>query len=207
MNQFKELAENLSKKFEKNALYLCELDTKAGDGDHGLTISRGFNEAQHKVSLMQEDSKPADICKEIGYAMLSSMGGASGPIFSTFFIQAAIVLKDKNELTSNDFAKIIEETIKGISHLAETKRGEKTMVDALYGAQDELSDDGQASLEETLDLALKGARKGAEATIDMVAMKGRAHFLGERSRGFMDAGSWSVYLMLESIKETFTKEC
>ena len=95
MNRYIIMAKKLADRFEKETLYLCDLDRKAGDGDHGITIARGFEEAYNHVSKLPEETSASEVCKEIGYGMLRSMGGASGPIFSTFFIQASIVLKGK----------------------------------------------------------------------------------------------------------------
>ncbi len=203
MNKFIEFSKKLSEVFEENAIYLCDLDRSAGDGDHGLTISRGFTEAYAKTSELPEDTSLAEVAKTIGYAMLNSMGGASGPIFSTFFIQTAIILKDQDELDVSGFKKVIDGTIQGIGDLAGTKRNEKTMLDALYGVKDEMDRYHGNDLNEALGLAVAGAKKGAEATIDMIATKGRAKFLQEKSKGFMDAGCWSVVLIFEQLQTTY----
>lgn len=202
MSKFRKLAENLSEVFLKNAEYLCKLDCEAGDGDHGLTISRGFKAAKEEIERLPIDTPENELVKNIGYAMLGSMGGASGPIFSTFFIQTAITLKN-NELNVATFKTSIINTIDGIKDLANTSRGEKTMVDALYGILDELEKYEGQDLIEAMDLAQHGALNGANATIQMKATKGRAKFLQERSIGFMDAGSYSVYLIFKTIYETW----
>lgn len=206
MNVYKQFAENLKQVFEKNALPLCELDALAGDGDHGLTISHGFERAAQKVALLSDTAMPAEIFKEIGYAMLGSMGGASGPIFSIFFIQSAIVLKDRPALTGDLLREIVDATIAAIYDIAGARKGDKTMVDALYGVQEALTQTSCLQLSDCLSLASQGAQKGANATMDMVAKKGRAKFLGERSRGFMDAGSKSVSLIFEIMLHTFAEE-
>lgn len=205
MNTYKQFAENLRTVFQENALALCELDRLAGDGDHGLTISRGFSDAAAKTAMLPDTAMPAEVFKQIGYAMLASMGGASGPIFSTFFIQAAIVLNGKTALTGELLKEIIESTIFAIHDLAGTERGDKTMVDALYGALDAL-DSSDCPIEECLALAARGAQKGAEDTVEMTARKGRAKFTGDRSRGYMDAGSKSVSLIFDTMYQTFSHQ-
>lgn len=203
MNQFIELAKQLALRYEQESMYLCELDRNAGDGDHGITISRGFHEAYEQVQQLDEEVSASKVCKTIGYAMLDSMGGASGPIFSMFFIQAAIVLQDETQFTKENLSKILAETITGIQDLAGTKRNEKTMMDALYGAQDALVKGNATTLKDVLVCLLLGATQGAQATIQMMATKGRAKFLQERSIGFMDAGSWSVVLLFETLQRVF----
>lgn len=204
-NLYKKLTWQLDQVFSKQALYLCELDTMAGDGDHGLTISRGFHAAWDKVEPMLDDSDYGSINKAIGYAMLDHMGGASGPIFSTMFIQSSILLRDKHVLDVQTFKKIVRESIHAIEDLAETKRNEKTMVDALYGVLDALDRCESEDLETILKVACTGAKTGAEATMDMIATKGRARFLQEKSKGFLDAGSWSVYLIFQEFYNVFAE--
>ena len=127
MNRYIIMAKKLADRFEKETLYLCDLDRKAGDGDHGITIARGFEEAYNHVSKLPEETSASEVCKEIGYGMLRSMGGASGPIFSTFFIQASIVLKGKEGWDVASFVETVHATIEGIRDLAGTKRNEKTV--------------------------------------------------------------------------------
>jgi len=206
MNRYISMAEKLAKRFEKESLYLCNLDRQAGDGDHGITIARGFEEAWKCVAELPEETPASEICKEIGYGMLQSMGGASGPIFSTFFIQASIVLREKEGWDEESFVKTIDATITGIHDLTGTKRGEKTMLDALYGSQDYLKKNKPESMKEAVRSAYQGAKEGAEKTKEMQATKGRAKFLGERSKGFMDAGSCSVCFLFETIAEVFGGE-
>ena len=204
MNKYKELSRRLQETFDQAAMVLCDMDRKAGDGDHGLTISRGFQYAYEQVSLLDEDEEPAEVFQTIGYSMLNIMGGASGPIFSTFFIQAAIVLKKRLILDGEALTEILEKTIAAIHDLANTRRGEKTMLDALYGAMDALCDVTKDT--QLFRKASEGAKKGAEATKQMMATKGRTKFLQERSIGFIDAGSWSVYLILDTIAAVFGED-
>ena len=184
MNRYIIMAKKLADRFEKETLYLCDLDRKAGDGDHGITIARGFEEAYNHVSKLPEET-------------------SAGPIFSTFFIQASIVLKGKEGWDVASFVETVHATIEGIRDLAGTKRNEKTMLDAMYGSADALDEGNPSTLEEAVKLAYEGAKKGANRTKEMVATKGRAKFLGERSKGFMDAGSCSISFIFETIAEIF----
>lgn len=198
-NIYKALAIQLKDVFNENAEYLCKLDCEAGDGDHGMTISRGFQKACDAVMLLDDAASANEILKEMGYAMLANMGGASGPIFSSLFVQMAALLKGKNELDVITYKKCIEETIHAIHELTGTNRGEKTMMDALYGAKDACDVYEGDDLLELMDRVQEGAHKGSQDTFNMKATKGRAKFLQERSVGFLDAGSHSVYLILDNI--------
>ena len=204
MNTYMELSRRLQETFEQAAMELCELDRKAGDGDHGLTISRGFRCAYEQVLSLDDDAEAAEVFKTIGYGMLNSMGGASGPIFSTFFIQAAIVLNECKTFNGTALKDILMKTVKAIHDLADTDRGEKTMLDALYGALDAVCEEVEDCV--IFRKASEGAKQGAEATREMMATKGRAKFLQERSIGFLDAGSWSVYLILDTIAAVFGED-
>ena len=199
MKKYENLIVMLAQVFKENSLYLCKLDANAGDGDHGLTMERGFAKAKEKIASNSENYDMSSYFKEIGYSMLESMGGASGPIFSTMFIQWAIEMKDKKDLTSESFIKIIKGTIDAIYELIGTKKGDKTMVDALYGAYEKIQGQVNLPLPQVLKLAAEGAEEGSKSTKDLVARKGRAKFLGERSKGFVDAGSVSVFLILQNI--------
>lgn len=202
-NIYKTLIFNLNKVFDTNAEYLCKLDCEAGDGDHGITISRGFRKAYEHSLELSDTADCNEVFKDIGYSMLANMGGASGPIFSMLFIQTAILMKDKKEFTAEIFKNSIDETINAIHDLTGTNRGEKTMLDAMYGAKDACDLYEGDDLLELMDVVQDGAHKGSLATKDMKATKGRAKFLQERSRGFLDAGSHSVYLIFNTFYETW----
>ena len=201
MTNYENLIVRLSYVFKKNSLELCRLDSNAGDGDHGLTMERGFTKAEEKIISSNENYDMSSYFKEIGYSILASMGGASGPIFSTMFIQWAIEMKDKKEFTSKNFIAIIKKTIDAIYELIGTKKGDKTMVDALYGAYEKIQDQENLPLNQILKLAHEGACEGADSTKGLIAKKGRAKFLGERSKGFIDAGAMSVSLILKTVYE------
>lgn len=193
--------------FDENCERLCALDAQAGDGDHGITIRKGIHAAWDTIGHMPRQTPLSSLFKETGYAMLHSMGGASGPIFSTFFIQTAIALQDNEVLSTQSLEGIITATIEALGEMAGAKPGDKTMIDALDGAKAALiSVESDAPLEEALRAAAAGAEKGAESTAQMVARKGRAKYLGERSLGFVDAGATSVALIFAALSDGFGKE-
>ncbi len=194
----------LTEVFRENEKSLCSLDAMAGDGDHGITILRGISAAQAELESKHPNTL-SDIFKTIGYAMLESMGGASGPIFSTLFIQAAICTKDIANLDGQDVLRILEETYNALHELTEAKAGEKTMLDSIWGAREYLSEKitPEMTWGEAFTEAATGAAIGAEKTVDMIATKGRAKYLKEKSIGFCDAGAKSCALILENLANIF----
>ncbi len=197
---FKRCGKILKDLFEENCQKLCQLDAQAGDGDHGTTILRGITAAYEDLEVLQPTVTISECFKSIGYAMLRHMGGASGPIFSTLFIQASIVTKEKSDLVGQDLLSILEATENALFDLTSTQPGEKTMVDSIHGALTALNDMEQAiGWEEAVKVAERGSRQGRDATIEMIASKGRAKYLGERSKGIMDAGAMSCSLIFRAL--------
>ena len=194
------------KLFDESCERLCALDAQAGDGDHGITICRGMCAARDAVGNMPHETSLSDLFKEAGYAMLRTMGGASGPIFSTLFIQAAIALRENGALSAQSLRLIVIDTIETLGKMAGAQPGDKTMLDALAGAKaaiDALEPD--APLDEALRAAAAGADEGARSTARMAARKGRAKYLGERSIGSVDAGAASTALIFKALSAAFGK--
>ncbi len=181
---------------EANCDELCALDAKAGDGDHGITITKGIRAAVQELEKLPEEESLANCLKTTGYAMLRSMGGASGPIFSTFFIQGAIVLSKRESWDAETYREILSGTLDALRELTGVSPGDKTMADTIAGAHSALCSQEYMSIEDALFMAGKGAWEGAQSTKNMIAHKGRAKYLGERSVGFVDAGAQSMSLIL-----------
>jgi dihydroxyacetone kinase-like protein len=140
--------------------------------------------------------------------LLSTVGGAGGPLYSTLFIQAGNRLNEKMELTLSDWAEALEAANNGIVRLGKAEIGDKTMVDALTPAVQALQDaskDGK-TLEEGLQMSMDAAKKGMESTIPLVARKGRASYLGERSAGHQDPGATSSYMLLKAAADVWIKK-
>ena len=193
-------------KVEANQEYLSSLDTEIGDGDHGFGMARGLSSFAAKV----EDLKDADIGGLLGkggFEIIRTVGGAAGAVFGTFFIgQGAYYdrnLKGKESLSLSDFAAMMTEALKQVRQRGKAEPGDKTMVDALAPAVAELAAavlEGRP-LPEAAQRAAAAARRGAEATKDMVAKRGRAANLAERSRGHVDPGAMSMALLFEALSE------
>jgi phosphoenolpyruvate---glycerone phosphotransferase subunit DhaL len=199
-----EILEKISLKIDENKGYLSELDAAIGDGDHGLNMSKGFKAVVEKL----KDDNGVDIAlilKKTGMALVSTVGGASGPLYGTAFMKAALSINGKTEIDINDFAKMLSDALEGIKMRGKGQAGDKTMIDSLEPALDSIKEGITQGIEakEILRLAKESAYKGVEYTKSIIAKKGRASYLGERSIGHQDAGATSSALILETIYEAF----
>jgi dihydroxyacetone kinase-like protein len=186
-----------------NRTYLTELDSAIGDADHGINMDRGFSAVRGKFPTMATMDIPTRL-KTVGSTLVSTVGGASGPLYGTAYLRAAGAVAGKEELTPADIVAMLEAFLGGIVARGKAQPGEKTMVDALTPALDaakqSLSDG--ATLEQLTDRAATAAEEGAKATIPLLATKGRASYLGERSIGHQDPGATSSSLILRCLAES-----
>jgi len=187
---------------EENKAYLSELDAAIGDGDHGINMNKGFIAVKDKL----KDDNGCDIgeiFKRTGMALVSNVGGASGPLYGTAFMKAAVEVNGKENIDIEDFIKIMEAALGGVQMRGKAERGEKTMVDAIAPAIDAMKDALKAGLMpiDILKASKDAAIKGVEYTKTIIATKGRASYLGERSIGHQDAGATSSFLILNTIYE------
>ncbi|MBE7701747.1 dihydroxyacetone kinase subunit L [Oerskovia sp. Sa1BUA8] len=179
---------------------LTELDRQIGDGDHGENLNRGFQAVVAKLDgLEQQPAQIGDVLKLVATTLMSSVGGASGPLYGTAFLRAAKVT-GLAELDSSAVVALLEGALEGITARGKAVPGEKTMVDAWQPAVDAAvaAADAGASPEGVLEAALAAAEEGARATIPMLATKGRASYLGERSIGHQDPGATSTVVVLRA---------
>ncbi len=168
---------------------LCVLDSGIGDGDHGVTVARGFDAAGQAV--LSAEGTPGDMLLAVGAAMASSMGGAIGPIYGTFWKETAKALSQGKTM-----GEALEAGVNGAIRIGGAAPGDKTVVDAMMPCA--LAAKEGSCLAESLLLGAKAAREGAMATSDMVAKKGRAKFLREKSIGFIDPGAMSFAMFMEA---------
>jgi phosphoenolpyruvate---glycerone phosphotransferase subunit DhaL len=180
--------------------YLTDLDAAIGDADHGANMDRGFTAVMAKL---QAEGAPADvgaILKTVGATLVSTVGGASGPLYGTAFLRAGMALAGKTALAPGDIEEGLQAALEGIKARGKAQRGEKTMIDALepavqaYSAALAAGQDTKAALAAAADAAEEGMR----ATIPLLATKGRASYLGERSIGHQDPGATSSALLLRA---------
>lgn len=182
--------------------FLTELDNVIGDGDHGINLARGFSEVDKKLPSMADKDIGA-ILKTTGMTLVSTVGGASGPLYGTALIQAGKAAAGKCEISMPDFIAIMEAAVQGVMTRGKSTAGEKTMLDAMIPAKEAMEKEYAASgdAKAALAAAAAAAREGVEYTKTIIATKGRASYLGERSLGHSDPGAASFTLMLETIAE------
>jgi len=176
---------------------LTELDSPIGDADHGTNMDRGMTAVTAALAA-ESPTTPAALLKRTGMTLISSVGGASGPLYGTAFLRMATAAGDAETLDPQAFAKVLRAALEGVVARGKAEPGDKTMVDALAPAVDALEATLAAgkSLPEALTAAVGAAEQGRDATIPLVARKGRASYLGERSAGHQDPGATSVTLLL-----------
>lgn len=188
---------------EDNKDYLTQLDAEIGDADHGVNMNRGFKKVMTQLPGVV-DKDIGNILKTTGMALISSVGGAGGPLYGTLFMRAGMAVDGKHELTDDDMAALLEAALNGVVQRGKAEPGDKTMVDALTPAVDAFKDANDAGddTETALNKMVDAAEEGMEATIPMVAKKGRASYLGERSAGHQDPGATSSYLILKALRDS-----
>jgi phosphoenolpyruvate---glycerone phosphotransferase subunit DhaL len=184
--------------------YLTDLDSAIGDADHGINMDRGFQAVIAKLPTLPADDI-GGLCKGVGMTLLSTVGGASGPLYGTLFRRIGASTAGKVEIGIADLLAALESGIEGIQGLGKAEPGDKTMLDALIPARDALraAIDGGLSPADSLAAAVAAAEQGMLATIPLVARKGRASYLGERSAGHQDPGATSSHLLLNAAADTW----
>jgi dihydroxyacetone kinase-like protein len=187
-----------------NKEYLTRLDSAIGDADHGINMDRGMKAVQGKLDGLEGDDIGA-LLKTVGMTLVSTVGGAGGPLYGTLFLQMGVATTGKSELEPEDWAAALTAAVEGVQMRGKAEPGDKTMVDALIPAKDSFSASVAegASFEEALRRSAEAAEAGVQATIPLVAKKGRASYLGERSAGHQDPGATSSYLLLKTAAETW----
>ncbi len=190
----------------ENKDYLTQLDSSIGDADHGVNMDRGFKAVMGKLPTVA-DKDIGTILKSVGMTLVQTVGGASGPLYGTFFLQAGAATANTMELSLADWASAVEGAINGLMARGKANIGDKTMVDALVPALHAFKQaiaDGFDE-HEALRQAASAAERGMKNTIPLVAKKGRASYLAERSAGHQDPGATSSYLMFKAMVDAWTK--
>jgi phosphoenolpyruvate---glycerone phosphotransferase subunit DhaL len=188
----------------ENKEYLTALDAAIGDADHGINMNRGMQSVMAKLQA----GNPEDIgalLKTVGMALVSSVGGAGGPLYGTFFLQLGSKAMGKDELTDDDWVAMLAAAVEGVQGRGKAEPNDKTMVDALIPARDALAAAVAAGepFANALHASAAAAEEGMKATIPLVARKGRASYLGERSAGHQDPGATSSWLLLKTAADTW----
>jgi phosphoenolpyruvate---glycerone phosphotransferase subunit DhaL len=176
---------------------LTRLDREIGDGDHGENMSRGFQAVLGKLDA-DPGIAPGAALKLVAMTLMSTVGGASGPLYGTAFLRASTAIGDADSLDASTVAAALAAARDGVQARGKAEPGDKTMVDALIPAVEAAQGD---SVAQVLRAAATAARHGAEATVPLVARKGRASYLGERSAGHQDPGATSTAVILNALAE------
>lgn len=185
----------------ENKDYLGEIDGLIGDGDHGMNMNKGFMLFGNQYG--EEDFTFAEGLSNLGNILFSQIGGSMGPIYGTIFMDSAEVGMNLKEITVIDFADMLAAGLEGLQEIVEAQVGDKTLVDTLAPAVYALKEAAETGMDfnKALEKMKVAAKKGMESTKDMVAKFGRSSRLGERSRGVLDAGSVSCYIILKAMAD------
>jgi phosphoenolpyruvate---glycerone phosphotransferase subunit DhaL len=178
---------------------LIRLDTAIGDGDHGTNMNRGMQKALEKLDA-SEQADPGAVLKTVAMALVSSVGGAAGPLYGTLLLQMGTAMAGQSEVDQAGLVAAWRKGLDGVKARGKAEAGDKTMVDALTPAIDAL--ERAPDLQAGLAAAVEGAEQGMNATTPLVARKGRASYLGDRSAGHQDPGATSTYYLFKSAAET-----
>lgn len=183
----------------QNKAYLTELDSAIGDADHGANMSRGMTAV---LSQIKDSDGPVDVLfKKVGMTLVSSVGGASGPLYGTFFMKFGAAAGTGDSMSASDLAAALRAGLDGIISRGKAEPGDKTMVDAMapavYAVEKALGK-GE-TVAQAARAGAVAARLGREATTEMAARKGRASYLGERSKGHQDPGATSTAYLFEAL--------
>ena len=191
----------------ENKDYLTELDAAIGDADHGINMNRGFQKVREKLPTVI-DKDIGTILKTVSMTLISTVGGASGPLYGTFFLKASAVAAHKDKLTPEELVKLLQAGLEGVIQRGKAQLEDKTMIDALAPAVDAFKQSlaHNDSVIEGLQKAVNAAEEGMKKTIPLIARKGRASYLGERSIGHQDPGATSSYLMLKTLLKAVKKD-
>lgn len=199
------LLEAISKKMVEVEPELTELDSKVGDGDCGLGIKTGFKAVLENLPELSGMSMGM-MLKKTGMLLVSNIGGTSGAILGTAFMRMGAKIGDRESLTCVEAGEVLASGMQGMIERGEnTQVGDKTMIDAVFPAVEAFNEKAVAGedIKTIMTAAAAAAKKGSDSTIELIAKKGRASYLGERSIGYRDAGSMAIYYMFEAASELF----
>ncbi len=205
VNNIISLVEKMSDIIIENEVYFCELDSVAGDGDFGMSVAKGFKQLKQDWNELSKDDIGAFL-KDCGMVITEYCGGASGPIWGSAFRSAAKYAAGKKELNLSELAQMLQNAVDGIQKRGGAKLGDKTLLVALIPTVESLKNSAEAG-EEMLAAMKKGAQAavdGAEKTKEMVASKGRASYVGERSINYPDAGAVAIGVIFTGITKDLT---
>jgi len=191
--------------YAENKEYLTQLDSAIGDADHGINMNRGFNAVKNALEADLPE-QPTALLKVVAMSLIKTVGGASGPLYGTFFMRASAEAADKTELEAADIVSMFDAGVQGILQRGKAQLEDKTMIDAWLPALETMKQalGNGSSLSDVLKEGAAAAQQGMKNTIPLQARKGRASYLGERSIGHQDPGATSTYLMLQAAADLWS---
>lgn len=200
----KVIVSNMIQVIQENAIYLSEVDGAIGDGDHGINMKKGFSMCEKE--LEGKDVSFSEGLKILGRILLMEIGGSMGPLYGTFFREMAKIINNADTINKNDFQQMLFSAYEAVSILGKAKVGDKSLLDTLYPAAEKFKNcvESGKTFNESLKEMVASAEEGKDSTKDMIAKIGRAARLGERSRGALDAGATSCYIILKSMAESIS---
>jgi len=184
---------------------LTALDSAIGDADHGINMDRGLT-AVREILPGLRDGDVGTLMKQIGMKLISTVGGASGPLYGTFFLRLGTALGDSAEASPRQIADAFRAGLEGVVARGKAGLGDKTMVDAMTPAVAALEDGADGTWNDALAAAARAAAEGRDSITPLVARKGRASYLGDRSAGHQDPGATSTTILFESLRDALAPE-
>jgi len=201
--QWKQLWHGAADAIENSKDYLSELDRAVGDGDHGVTMSLGFQAIKDKLNELEAETDCGALSKAMGMTFLNAVGSSVGPLYATAFLRGSAVLAGKSELSDDDIAGFWSAAVNGIAERGKAKAGDKTMMDtwlpAIEALQQKREQGGDAAA--SLQAAAAAGKQGMEATASMESKLGRSSRLGERALGHLDPGAVSASILLTAFAD------
>lgn len=197
-----EIIQAISSKIEEEKDYLTKLDQPIGDSDHGINMARGFSEVEKKLPTL-EGKDIGTILKTVGMTLVSTVGGASGPLYGSAYLKAGMAAAGKESMSMDDFLAVMKAATEAVEQRGKAVLEEATMLDAMIPSLKAMEDAKAAGADDKaiLDAGVKAAWAGAEHTKDLIATKGRASYVGERGIGHQDPGATSYSYTLEVIRD------
>lgn len=201
---FKQTLLRIVEKIEQEKEYLSELDRALGDGDHGVTMSIGWQAIKGKLEELKDQQDAGEICKSVGMTFLNAVGSSVGPLYATAFIRGGAVLQGKSTLSEEDIIQFWLAAVQGILDRGKAQAGEKTMVDTWIPAIEALKkarEEGRDLLA-ALNTAVIAGEEGMQSTKNMLSKKGRSSRLGDRALGHQDPGATSAWMILSTFTDS-----
>jgi dihydroxyacetone kinase-like protein len=201
MTRMKDAIDGVSNAIIAQKDFLTKLDREIGDGDHGINMARGFEAVLEKIEAMEDTNNPGPVFQTVGKALMSTVGGAAGPLYATAFLRAGEACDENTSFNVASVEKLLGAAVQGIQERGKAVRGDKTILDVLIPVHEVFVEglENEKTLFECMGLASRAAKDGIDYTKTIAAKKGRASYVGERSIGHQDPGATSAAIMVRAL--------